>query len=266
MRTTACGDCTRLDEADHRIANHLAMLASYVRLKGNELAKRPAQPDLESVRLLLEGICVQIQAVSNLHRELAASRQESTAELGQHLHELCVSFGSALFGGVEIIEDIEPGIHVSAEQILPLTQIFAEVVTNAIKHGQSASAPSAGQIRVRCRREAGDSVLLEISDSGPGLPEGFDPKGSAGLGFRLVRALGEQVGGVVAFESGTAGLRFRLVLQPAAPPDRRETTESQNATARAAVAQSGNEQETDLSAYPADVRSFDSRASPEEGL
>lgn len=238
MRTTACGDCTRLDEADHRIANHLAMLASYVRLKGNELAKRSAQPDLESVRLLLEGICVQIQAVSNLHRELAASRQESTAELGQHLHELCVSFGSALFGGVEIIEDIEPGIHVSAEQILPLTQIFAEVVTNAIKHGQSASAsasasaPGAGQIRVRCRREAGDSVLLEISDSGPGLPEGFDPKGSAGLGFRLVRALGEQVGGVVAFESGTAGLRFRLVLHCRAVGPSRDDRKSERHSAR----------------------------------
>lgn len=213
----ACGESTVLDEADHRIANHLALLASYVRLKGREIAKRSEEPDRASVRLLLEGIGVQIQAVSRLHRALAAERPEVAADLGQHLHELCVSFRSALFGGTELIEEIETGIDVPVEQILPLTQIFAEVITNSIKHGHAGR--DAGEIHIRCRREPKGAVLLEVVDDGTGLSAAFDPFESKGLGFRLVRALSEQIGGVMTFEGGAPGLCFRLLLPPILPAD-----------------------------------------------
>jgi two-component system, sensor histidine kinase PdtaS len=37
--------------------------------------------------------------------------------------------------------------------------------------------------------------LLSVSDDGPGLPEGFDPTGSKGLGMRIIRSFVEQIGG-----------------------------------------------------------------------
>jgi len=37
--------------------------------------------------------------------------------------------------------------------------------------------------------------LLSVSNEGPGLPEGFDPTGSKGLGMRVIRSFVEQIGG-----------------------------------------------------------------------
>lgn len=42
-----CDGCRLIQEADHRIANHLAMLAASVRLKELELARGPAVPSAD---------------------------------------------------------------------------------------------------------------------------------------------------------------------------------------------------------------------------
>jgi len=55
-------------EADHRIANHLAMLASYVRLKGAAMAQRDEPLDAQDVQSLTRIIVAQIDAISDLHR------------------------------------------------------------------------------------------------------------------------------------------------------------------------------------------------------
>jgi hypothetical protein len=39
MNSETCFGCEKMVEADHRIANHLAMLGSYLRLKGLEITR-----------------------------------------------------------------------------------------------------------------------------------------------------------------------------------------------------------------------------------
>jgi two-component sensor histidine kinase len=201
-----------LAEADHRIANHLALLISYVRLKSKDIDGLAEDPTRESVRLLLDGVSAQISAVSRLHRSLVSERGSSRIELGRELHEICAPFAAGLSGAVEIVEDYGPGCVVQPEQLLPLSQIVAEVITNAIKHARTDGA--LGRLRVACREDAGGAVLVEVADSGGGLPATFDPATDGGLGFRLVRGLSQQVGAQVAFESTREGLCFRLRLPP----------------------------------------------------
>lgn len=210
-----CSECKVLAEADHRIANHLAMLAGYVRLKAVELAQQPVDPTRRSVALLLEGIGAQIHAVSRLHRSLALDRRRSSTNLAEHLHAVCEPLSSALVGRIEITEAFQPDCTVRLDQVLPLTQIATEVITNAIKHaGQDGTVT---KVLARCTQDAKAGLVLEIEDQGRGLPEGLDPMTEGGIGFELLRALSHQLGASVAFESSEAGLRFRLSLPPAAP-------------------------------------------------
>lgn len=208
--TGVCDECDIVREADHRIANHLALLEGFVRLKAAEAVLRPIDsgggPD---VQLFLENIRAQIGAVARLHRSLAADGQVSP-DLGEHLRSICTPLAITLCGRIELVQDFPPGCFVRPDQVLPITQIVAEVITNAIKHAYPSG--ERGLILARCHSDQSGAVSIEISDHGPGLPGAFDPDTGGGLGFRLLRALGKQLGAVMAFDTGVSGLRFQLTL------------------------------------------------------
>ncbi len=207
--------CSALAAADHRIANHLASLNGYLRLKAADLCAQTAEPSRESVRLLLEGACAQIGAVARQHRSLASDGQGGSRELSGPLHEVCAPFASGFSEELQLVEDFRPGCIVGEGQVLPLVQIVAEVVANAARHAHPDG--EAGFIRVRCRKDDAGAVLVEVSDDGVGLPETLDPRTGGGLGFRLLRALGKQLGAVTEFKSTRQGLHFQLTL-PATRP------------------------------------------------
>lgn len=211
----ACVDCNLLVEADHRIANHLAMLRSYLHLKESDLTRQPGEISRESVHLILASLDAQIVAVSQLHRALAARGRRTSADLAEQLHATCAPFMSGLAGSTTITEEFEEGCRVDADQVLPLTQIVAEALTNALKHG---SARAAGAVRVRCCKGVLGGVLIEVIDNGPGLPAGFDPASGGGLGFRLLRSLSRQLGALMAFKTSPGGVTFQLALPPAPRP------------------------------------------------
>ncbi|MDO8378900.1 sensor histidine kinase [Phenylobacterium sp.] len=199
---SVCADCSLLVEADHRIANHLAMLSSYVRLKAAGL-------DGET-RLLLETVGAQVDAVGRLHRALATHGHRGSVDLSEHLRAICAPFASGLSGAARLIQDIPAQCHVRADQVLPISQIVSEVITNAFKYAHADELP--GVVLVRCHGGESGLVQIEVVDDGPGLPAGFDPATDGGLGFRLIRALSRQLGATTAFESAGQGLRFRLTL------------------------------------------------------
>ncbi len=57
--------------------------------------------------------------------------------------------------------------------------------------------PKGGVIQIRLARAAGDTVILQVSDDGVGLPEGFDRSNSAGFGFQIINLLVEQLDAVL---------------------------------------------------------------------
>jgi len=200
-------DRSLMAEADHRIGNHLALLTAYVHLKAADLARQPAEPSRASMGLLLQGVGAQVTAISRLHRALANDGSGVSADLGDFLHDICASFTDGLSGAAKLTENFAPGCVVRPEQALALGRIVSEVITNAIKYGHDGET-----IIVHCCQDSAGAVLIEIVDDGPGLPEAFDPLTDGGLGFRLLRRLGEQLGALITFQSTDTGLRFRLTL------------------------------------------------------
>jgi two-component sensor histidine kinase len=209
----ACGTCDLVREADHRIANHLSLLAGLVRLRSAELARRSAAFNDQDARLLLEGVGSQIAAIGRLHR-LLATHCSPSADVSEHLHDLCHPLVAALGGKIRLLEHFRAGCVVRSDQVLPITQIVAEILTNALKHAYPAGA--SGVIRACCHIDEAGTLCVEIADDGPGFPASFNPDTDGGLGFRLLRARGKQLGAHMAFESCGDGLRFRLTL-PVSP-------------------------------------------------
>jgi PAS domain S-box-containing protein len=112
-----------------------------------------------------------------------------------------------------------------------------QVVLNLVMNGEQAlmEQPRRGQIVVRTRclkREAGNRILLEISDDGPGIPSEiasriFDPFFTTkapgvgtGLGLSIVYGIVRQHDGDVTFESTPGrGAKFSVELPVIAVPE-----------------------------------------------
>ncbi len=200
-------------EADHRIANNLAMLSSYVRLKAGRVFQSEAVPDVKDVRGLFRMIVTQIDAISVLHRILSEKGNPGTLDLSVPLSSICRTMQASVAGEARIIVTLEKDCDVALKSILPITQVCAEIITNALKHGSDLNGKST--IRVSCRKSLKGTVLIEISDTGPGLCVMAQAAKGEGLGVRLINTLIRQVEGTITYQSTSQGLTVQLEL-PAA--------------------------------------------------
>ncbi|MFQ5736330.1 MAG: ATP-binding protein [Thermodesulfobacteriota bacterium] len=104
--------------------------------------------------------------------------------------------------------------------------LFQQVMINLLHNAKDAIEESAKGSRVRIRTEllAGGTVMMEVSDDGPGIPEEvidriFDPffttkdvgKGT-GLGLSVSRRIIEGMGGNIAVASSKEGTTFTITL------------------------------------------------------
>ena len=105
-----------------------------------------------------------------------------------------------------------------------LTHVFVNLLMNAVQAIQDR-APDRNEIVVRTRTEPGGLVVIEVQDTGAGIPEGlrtrvFDPFFTTkpigvgtGLGLSVSKAIVEAHGGSITFDSEVGrGTTFRVAL------------------------------------------------------
>ncbi len=203
----------RLQEADHRIANSLSLVAGLLQLQASDIdGDELLDPD--RVVDLLNEAAGRVHLVSRLHRLLARLQGESSLDLTRFLHEIAESTVTLLTapGRVRIALDGSSLCEAAAGKALPIGLIVGELVTNSVKYAHPAGV--GGVIRLACHLELDGALTVEVSDDGVGLPEGFDPMTARSLGMRLVHSLTAQAGGRVAFDDSGIGLTVRLRIPP----------------------------------------------------
>lgn len=107
-----------------------------------------------------------------------------------------------------------------------LAVLFTNLIDNAVRY-----TPAGGRVEIRIE-PGGDTVAVEICDTGPGLPEEMlarvferftrhteDGEGT-GLGLAIVRAIADRIGGRVSLRNrtGARGLVARVELQANVSP------------------------------------------------
>jgi signal transduction histidine kinase len=142
------------------------------------------------------------------------------------VEEVRETLGLDLVGPVRWIGAVERGLMVDADPD-QLFRILLNLARNAVQalEGRDAKDPGRDQVRVTGRRE-GAVAVIEVSDTGPGLPErarahlfeafqGSTRTGSVGVGLAIVAELVRAHDGEVRLVDGTIGATFRVTI-----PDR----------------------------------------------
>ncbi|MGK9066868.1 CHASE domain-containing protein [Stutzerimonas chloritidismutans] len=113
--------------------------------------------------------------------------------------------------GVDCVLDDAPDLRVWVDG-LRLQQVLSNFLSNAIKY-----TPEGGQVTLHCSQTEGGQVRINVTDQGPGIPEGFQnrifekfaqadasdsrQKGGTGLGLAITKEFIERMGGRVGFDT-----------------------------------------------------------------
>lgn len=206
----------RLTESNHRIANNLTLIAAAVRMKASGLGRKPRPMTSVDLALELNEIAARIEAVGMLHRLLSATPLEQAVCLGPYLREICASMASSPEVPAQIVfEAMDDHCLVASQEALLLALMVQELVTNAFKYAHPSGIE--GRIEVSCGRDGEGTLLVMVADDGVGLPDRFDPDVDGDHGFRVLRAMADQLGGEIEFESSALGLTCTIRLPPEKP-------------------------------------------------
>ena len=200
-----------LKEANHRIANQLALLAGMIQLESSAVAKGPDLLRRDTVKAMLDKYQLAVLAIGKLHRQLAEG-PAGEVNLADHLIENTASLFSALSLNPRpgLRQRLNGDCIVSGEQAQLISLIVGEIIINSIKHAHPSGLPV--QIELGCNRTMDNRILIEIGDDGVGLPEGFDSRARGSLGFSLIRLLADKLNADLRIESDSLGLSFILLI------------------------------------------------------
>ena len=138
-----------------------------------------------------------INAMALVHEKLYRSADMAQVDFAEYLRELTENIISTLKPSsqrVDFVLDAED-ISLSIDTAVPCGLLVNELITNAYKHGFPNGGP--GTLTVTLRRAAEGRILLQISDTGRGIPDGVNLRETATLGMQLVFTLIDQLEGSI---------------------------------------------------------------------
>jgi two-component sensor histidine kinase len=191
-----------LKEVNHRVKNSLQVVSSMLQLQ----ARSVDDPDLSE---RLNEASTRVNAVGRAYERLAYNPDHENIDLVEYLRQLVGDLQPTVTP-CKIELDAPEQIQFAADRAILVGLILNELVSNAGKYAYP-NCPG-GSIWVRLVQPDRNSVLMSVRDEGVGLPLGFDPTASKGLGTRLVNALSKQLGAQLTRPMSPIGTDCELLV------------------------------------------------------
>lgn len=204
-------------ESNHRIKNSLQLVSSILTMHGVAL-KSP------EIRGSFAEASRRVAAIADVHELLYRGDSLSSLCFRDYLENLCRSMRVSSLPpaeGWEVHLDADP-VTVSADQAVALGIIVGELLTNCAKYAYPAPGPK--PVSIVLKAEENGSVRLSVADRGVGLPPDVNgshgatppqgPPRGTGLGMRVVKALGVQVGARITIDRTPPGVCYTLTFTP----------------------------------------------------
>ena len=189
-------------EFEHRLVNGLQLISSLLTLQS-----RTASPEASAQLVIAAN---RVSALGRVHRRLHLLDHQDSVQFKQYLEQLCVDLSDLLFQSEAGCRVTVTGaeIEIPTAFAIPLGFIVNELVTNSVKYANDS-------VTVQVATDNGYHSL-SVSDDGPGLPPGFKPEASKGLGMKIVSSLVTQIGGELRITSGgrDQGTCFTVTFAP----------------------------------------------------
>ena len=201
-----------LREVHHRTKNNLAMLSSMLHVQALNSDNGEVQEALSQAG---DRISVMMRIYEQLTYGDSVQEVRLAPVLNRVVNDLVAAGSAAGLHPVIEIEDLVVPVRVS----VALAVMVNELVMNVSKYGGSpkellmhirvyATTEEQGSIADEHQRKAeehGSTVLLQVSDNGPGFPADVLSAERQGFGLMIVSALAEQHGGTMRLENRNGG-------------------------------------------------------------
>ncbi len=191
---------TLIREVNHRIKNNIQSVIGLLRyqIRHNPELEKPLQQAID--RLHTIAVVHGMQGISRLGKSSLVKMVSQICEAAQ------ATSLSRLMLQIQIPEDV---VVVDGESV-PTALIINELVTNAIKHGNSGQSPV--RVTVAGGKEAS---IIRIENAASGLDAfNMESGNSAGAGLNLVKALLPPAGASLTFKPGHGEITAELRLAP----------------------------------------------------
>jgi two-component system, sensor histidine kinase PdtaS len=190
-------------EFEHRLVNGLQIIVSLLSLQSRSVSPEAAAQLTIAAR--------RVASFGRVHRRLHLLDHQERVEFKQYLQHLCEDLSGLLLqeeaGYTIIVEGAK--IDIPTGFAIPLGFIVNELITNSAKYAKS---------NITVRLETTPTISsLSVLDDGPGLPAGFDPAESQGLGMKIIGSLVNQIAGKLQFAPGENGRGARFTVTFCSP-------------------------------------------------
>jgi PAS domain S-box-containing protein len=190
-----------LKEVHHRVKNNMQVISSMLSLQSHHTTDKAS-------RTMFQESQNRIRAMALIHEKLYTSEDLAHIDIAAYIQDLTASLFSTytVSNAIKVNTDITD-IFLTITTAIPCGLIINELVTNALKH--AFPHQQKGTITVSMTPSTKDHLILTVSDTGIGFPEGIDFRNTTTLGMQLVISLVEQLEGTITLDR-SEGTRFRI--------------------------------------------------------
>ena len=192
-----------LKEVNHRVKNSLQVVSSMLQLQ----ARSVGDPGLSE---RLNEASSRVNAVGRAYERLAYNADYENIDLVEYLRQIVGDLRPTV-APCKIEFDAPEEIQLAADRAILVGLILNELVSNAGKYAYPDRPGGSIWVQLVLQSD-NNSILVSVRDEGVGLPFGFDPTASKGLGTRLVNALSKQLGAELTRPMSPIGTDCQLLV------------------------------------------------------
>lgn len=187
-----------VQEMHHRVRNNLQTVAALLSLQLRTAEDAPWATEIREAISRIQSIAAVHDLLSDEERLAGTTVDVIARMVAEDAHSTLIP------SGLDVEFEIqESTLMVPSRQATIISLLINELTANAISHGFEGR--DRGTVRIRSWEESG-MAHIEVFNDGKGVPDGFDPARSSGLGMRITqRLVTSDLKGTFRIESGDQG-------------------------------------------------------------
>lgn len=193
-----------LQEIHHRVKNNMQVISSLLNLQSKGVQ------DPVALKVMRDGRD-RVRSMALIHQTLYQNNDFSNVATADYFHKLAENLFHTYNidqQRVQLVSQIQP-LKFNVDIMIALGLILNELISNTLKY--AFPNEQIGEVRISLSADA-DQVELKVEDNGIGFPSNFAPDASRSIGFSLIHAFTQKLGGSLQLNNAEQGARASLVF------------------------------------------------------